>query len=58
MRIADIMSRNVELVSPDETIREAAGRMKKVDSGALPVGEGDRLVGMITGRGRDFSCKN
>jgi CBS domain-containing protein len=50
MRIANIMSRNVELVSPDETIREAAGRMKKIDSGALPVGEGDRLVGMITDR--------
>ncbi|MYM85973.1 CBS domain-containing protein [Rugamonas sp. FT82W] len=48
--IADIMSRDVTSVSPDETIRQAAELMDDLDVGALPVTEGHRLVGMITDR--------
>jgi CBS domain-containing protein len=45
------MSRNVECIGPEQTIREAARKMKDLDVGPLPVcGEGDRLVGMITDR--------
>jgi CBS domain-containing protein len=44
------MTRQVELATPDETIEQAAKTMAQVDSGALPVREGDRLVGMITDR--------
>jgi CBS domain-containing protein len=44
------MTRDVRLLSPDQTIREAAKLMAEVDAGALPVGENDRLVGMITDR--------
>ena len=35
MKIANIMSRNVRIVEPDQTLREAAGTMKKLDAGAL-----------------------
>ena len=50
MRIKDIMTRDVELTSPDETIRAAAQKMLDCDCGILPVAQGDRLVGMITDR--------
>src|SRR5205085_10714550 len=38
------------LTGPDRSIREAAEMMADQDIGALPVGENDRLVGMITDR--------
>jgi CBS domain-containing protein len=50
MKISAIMSRDVEIASPDDTVQNAAQRMARIDSGVLPVGENDRLVGMITDR--------
>jgi len=50
MKVNTAMTRNVRLVSPDQTIREAAQLMAEIDAGSLPVGENDRLVGMITDR--------
>src|SRR6266436_7334504 len=50
MKISSVMSREVQLIKPDDTIRSAAALMKKIDAGALPVAENDRLVGMITDR--------
>lgn len=50
MKIANIMSRDVHFISPDTTLREAAKKMKQIDSGVLPVAEGDKLVGMLTDR--------
>lgn len=50
MNIADVMSRNVTMVSPDASLVVAAEAMAERDAGALPVGEGDQLVGMITDR--------
>ena len=50
MKVNDVMTRGVQLVSPEQTIREAARLMAEIDAGALPVGEHDRLVGMITDR--------
>ena len=50
MKVRETMSTNVRLARPDQTIREAAQAMADVDSGVLPVGENDRLVGMITDR--------
>jgi len=49
-KVSDIMNRDVQLVSSDETVRHAAELMKKIDAGVLPVAENDRLVGMITDR--------
>lgn len=50
MRVSECMTRNVRVADPDQTIREAAGTMAELDAGVLPVGDGDRLVGMITDR--------
>jgi CBS domain-containing protein len=50
MKVSEVMTRDVVLAEPSQTIAEAAQRMAKCDSGALPVGENDRLVGMITDR--------
>jgi CBS domain-containing protein len=44
------MTRDVRLVSPDDTIERAAQIMGSVDAGVLPVTDGERLVGMITDR--------
>jgi CBS domain-containing protein len=50
MKIREAMTPDVRLASPDQSIREAADMMADCDAGALPVGEGDRLVGVITDR--------
>src|SRR5213596_629914 len=50
MKISSVMSRDVQLIKPDDTLRSAAALMKKIDAGLLPVGEKDKLVGMITDR--------
>lgn len=44
------MTRDVRLASPEDTIQEAAKAMASIDAGVLPVGDGDRLIGMITDR--------
>ena len=50
MKIREAMTRDVRMVRPDQTIREAAHLMAELDIGALPVQDNDRLVGMITDR--------
>jgi CBS domain-containing protein len=50
MQVSEIMTRDVELVSPDMPIPEAARRMRDGDVGALPVGDEERLMGMVTDR--------
>jgi len=48
--VADVMSTDVRLASPDDTVQQAARMMREEDTGVLPVGEGDRLVGLVTDR--------
>ena len=50
MRVSDAMTANVRIANPQQTIADAARMMAELDAGALPVGDGDRLVGMITDR--------
>jgi CBS domain-containing protein len=50
MKISDCMTRDVQLVSSDDTIERAAQIMGSRDTGVLPVSDGDRLIGMITDR--------
>ena len=50
MQVSQCMSRNVEVVDPDTSLREAARTMARIDAGVLPVGENDRLVGINTDR--------
>ena len=50
MKVAEIMTTDVFLTAPTRSIREAAETMQRMDVGSLPVGDGDRLVGMVTDR--------
>ncbi|HVV27344.1 MAG TPA: DUF2267 domain-containing protein [Rhizomicrobium sp.] len=50
MQAQDLMTRDVTTADPDETIQQVAKIMADLDVGVLPVGENDRLVGMITDR--------
>ena len=50
MRVSDAMTREVRVASPGQSIREVAKIMAEIDAGAMPVGDNDRLVGMITDR--------
>ena len=50
MKVSDAMSRDVQVVSPEQSIRDAARTMASIDAGVLPVGENDRLIGVITDR--------
>jgi CBS domain-containing protein len=48
MTIADVMTRDLPMVRPEDNLRKAAREMKQAGVKALPVREGDRLVGIIT----------
>jgi CBS domain-containing protein len=50
MKVSEAMTRDVQLANPNETLQQAAQAMAMLDAGILPVGENDRLVGMITDR--------
>lgn len=50
MRISEVMSSEVRIADPDDTIQDIAQIMEDTDVGFLPVGEDDRLVGMVTDR--------
>jgi len=50
MKVSDVMTRDVETVTPEQTAQEAASFMLRADAGSIPVTEGDRLIGMITDR--------
>lgn len=50
MRVAEAMTRDVRVANPDQNLIDAAKMMADCDCGVLPVGENDRLVGMITDR--------
>jgi CBS domain-containing protein len=55
MKVKDAMHKGVDWVSPDTPIFEIANLMREHDVGAIPIGEDDRLVGMVTDR--DIVCK-
>jgi CBS domain-containing protein len=50
MKIGELMTRQVEIANPDQTIEHAAKIMASIDAGIVPVAENDKLVGMITDR--------
>jgi CBS domain-containing protein len=49
-KVGDVMSTQVRVIGPDDTVQHAARLMREQDIGALPVNEGDKLVGMVTDR--------
>jgi CBS domain-containing protein len=55
MKVKDAMHKGVEWVGPDTPVTELAKLMRKHDVGAIPIGENDVLIGMVTDR--DIVCK-
>ena len=50
MKVSEIMTRHVECINPDTSVKDAAEKMKSLDIGFLPICENDRLTGTITDR--------
>jgi CBS domain-containing protein len=50
MQVSQAMTRDVRIARPDQTLHEVARIMADCEIGSLPVGDNDRLVGMITDR--------
>ena len=50
MQVKDIMTRDVQVVSPDTSLLDAARKMRSFDIGCLPVCKGQRCVGVFTDR--------
>ncbi len=55
MKVKDVMHKGVVWVRPDTSLAQIAKKMRNEDIGAIPVGENDRLVGMVTDR--DICCR-
>ena len=55
MKVKEAMHKGVDWVSPDTPVSELAKLMREHDIGAIPIGENDRLIGMVTDR--DIVCK-
>jgi len=49
-QLKDVMSRDVKVISPEATMREAAQQMRDGNFGMMPVGENDRMIGAISDR--------
>jgi CBS domain-containing protein len=50
MIVSEVMSSSVYLADPDDSLQAAAQSMADLDTGVLPVGEGDRVIGILTDR--------
>lgn len=50
MNVSEVMTHGVYTTSPDETVQAAAQTMADLDTGVLPIGENDQLIGMLTDR--------
>jgi CBS domain-containing protein len=50
IQVREIMVPDPVVLAPDASLREAASKMRAIDSGVMPIGENDRLVGMLTDR--------
>jgi CBS domain-containing protein len=50
MQVRDVMTSKVSMVKPDALLSEVAKRMRDEDIGAVPVADGDKLIGMVTDR--------
>ncbi|WP_213288957.1 CBS domain-containing protein [Bradyrhizobium sp. sGM-13] len=50
MQVQQVMQTKVQLADPNMTVRDVARKMRADNIGALPVGENDRLIGMVTDR--------
>lgn len=56
MKVKELMTQEVEVVHPDDSLKEAGRKMRVRDIGFLPVCDGDRLVGTVTDRDLVVRC--
>lgn len=56
MKVAELMCRDVQMATPDDTVVNAAKMMSERHLGYLPIREGDRLVGSLTDRDIVVRC--
>ncbi|WP_328602546.1 CBS domain-containing protein [Nocardia terrae] len=56
MKARDIMHRSAECIPADETLDRAAQLMRNMDVGALPICDGEKLIGMLTDRDIVVHC--
>lgn len=54
--VSEIMTTDVQVVEPQDSLRRAAELMQEHDVGSLPVCDGDRLLGMLTDRDITVRC--
>jgi CBS domain-containing protein len=50
MNVSDVMTREVQVTTPETSIRDAAQLMARIDAGTVPVGTDNKLVGILTDR--------
>ena len=50
MKVSEVMTSDVQTVTPDQSARDAASFMLRAEAGSIPVTEGDKVIGMITDR--------
>ena len=50
MKLAEIMTRQVDVIQPDDTLQAAAKKMRDRDIGFLPVCDGEVLMGVLSDR--------
>ena len=55
MKVREVMHKGVDWVDPDTPVTDLAKLMRQHDIGAIPIGENDQLIGMVTDR--DIVCK-
>ena len=55
MKVKEAMHKGVDWVDPDTPVIDLAKLMRQHDIGAIPIGQNDRLIGMVTDR--DIVCK-
>lgn len=49
-KIREVMTPDIVMARPEQTIADAARLMLESDIGSVPVSDGDRLIGMLTDR--------
>ena len=50
MKVSEVMHAGVTWAAPDTKLKTLAQKMRDEDIGAIPIGENDRLIGMVTDR--------
>lgn len=50
MKVSEVMTRAVQVANPSDTVADVARRMSEIDTGVMPIVEGDQIIGVITDR--------